>query len=129
MIYYINLHVYLYCIICKHSYKKNIWYKIYQIRALLLKDEEACHRGSSDKCTISRCTYLAINVKQCHTNVCMYVRVCALISIARKRARVLVKPGLPYSALPQCRGGSDFSLFVKMCFRLVHLFIFTPQVL
>ena len=43
--------------------------------------------------------HLAINVKQCHAKICMYVRVSALILIARMRARVLVKPGLPYSAL------------------------------
>ena len=35
--------------------------------------------------------YQAINVKQCHAKICMYVRVCALILIARMRARVLVK--------------------------------------
>ena len=35
--------------------------------------------------------YQAINVKQCHAKICMYVRVCALISIARKRANIVVK--------------------------------------
>ena len=35
--------------------------------------------------------YQAINVKQSPAKICMYVRVSALILIARMRARVLIK--------------------------------------